>query len=436
MAALVMDAGRRNDGGMAAPPHGSKPLRVLLSEGSSTSAREAITALGLAGHIVEVCDPSPVCLGRFSRFVSRFHRCPGLRDDPAGYLAFVDKLLMERAFDVLLPVHEQGLAFARVKGRFETRVGLALPVFESYRTAHSKAGFSRLLDELRLPQPATQIVTSPDELRDAVRFPCVVKTSIGTASRGIWFVRDDNGLARALQDLGAKDAFAGGVLVQDRVVGATEKAQAIFSRGKLLGFHAYRQIAAGAGGGEAIKRSVRRPGVRADIATIGERLGWHGALSVDTIMPEEGCHLFIDCNPRLVEPMSAYLAGLDLVDLLLQVSQGKTPEPAPDSRADVRTHLAMQALLGCAARGGPRREIYRECVHVSTQRGPYAGSIEELTPVRSDWISAVPLAMIAVALLAYPRLAGTLSKKGWGAHLLGIESIRLIESEDFSRVDG
>jgi predicted ATP-grasp superfamily ATP-dependent carboligase len=420
---------------MADPSHGSRPLRVLLSEGSSTSAREAITVLGLAGHSVEVCDPSPVCLGRFSRFVSKFHRCPGLRDDPAGYLSFVEKLLVERAFDVLLPIHEQGFAFARVRERFETRVGLALPVFESYRTAHSKAGFSRLLDELRLPQPATRIVTSGKELRDAIRSPCVVKTSIGTASRGIWFVRDDNGLTQALQDLDANDAFADEVLVQDLVAGATEKTQAIFSHGKLLGFHAYRQIAAGAGGGEAIKQSVRRPKLRADLATIGERLGWHGALSVDIIRAEAGSHLFIDCNPRLVEPMSAYLAGLDLVDLLLRVSQAKTPEPAPDSREDVRTHLAMQALLGCAARGGTRREVVREGIRVAARRGPYADSAEELTPVRRDWISAVPLAVTALALLANPKLVGTLSKKGWGAHLLAIKSIRLIESENFSRVD-
>jgi predicted ATP-grasp superfamily ATP-dependent carboligase len=416
---------------MADRSHGSKPLRVLLSEGSSTSAREAITVLGLAGHMVEVCDPSPVCLGSFSRFVGKFHRCPGLRDDPAGYLAFVEKLLAERPFDVLLPIHEQGFLFARVEERLATHVGLALPSFESYRAAHSKAGFSRLLNELGLPQPATRIVKSSSELRDAVRFPCIVKTSIGTASRGIWFVRHDAELTQALRDLGAKDAFAGDLLVQDLVAGATEKAQAIFCRGELLGFHAYRQIAAGAGGGEAIKQSVRRPGVRADVATIGKRLGWHGALSVDTIMPDEGSHLFIDCNPRLVEPMSAYLAGLDLVDLLLRVSQGKTPEPAPDSRENVRTHLAMQALLGCVARGGTRREIFSECMRVVARRGPYADSAEELTSVRTDWISAVPLAMIALALLADPRLAGTLSRKGWGAHLLGAESIRLIEGENF-----
>ncbi len=409
----------------------TKPLRVLLSEGSSTSAREAITVLGLTGHVVEVCDPSPVCLGRFSRFVRKFHRCPGLRDDPARYLAFVEKLLAERPFDVLLPIHEQGFLFARVRTRLETSVGLALPHFESYRAAHSKAGFSRLLDELSLPQPVTRIVTSAKQLRAAVRFPCVIKTSIGTASRGVWFVRDEDGLTRALQEFVAHDAFADEVLVQDLVAGATEKAQAIFLRGELLGFHAYRQIAAGVGGGEAIKQSVRRPHVRADVAAIGERLRWHGALSVDTIMPDEGSHLFIDCNPRLVEPMSAYLAGLDLVDLLLQVSRGETPPAAAQSGEGVRTHLAMQALLGCAARGGTRREIFRECMRVVAGRGPYAGSAEELTPVHRDWISAAPLAMTVLALLVNPRSAATLSKSGWGAHLLGVESIRLIEDEKF-----
>ena len=88
---------------MADSAHVPKPLRVLVSEGSSTSAREAITILGLSGHLVEVCDPSRYCLARFSRFVGKFHRCPGLRDDPAGFLCFVEKLLAARHFDVLLP---------------------------------------------------------------------------------------------------------------------------------------------------------------------------------------------------------------------------------------------------------------------------------------------------------------------------------------------
>ena len=148
---------RGDDAGMAVPKHVPKPLRVLVSEGNSTSAREAITILGLSGHVVEVCDPARFSLVRFSRFVRKFHQCPGLRDDPAGFLAFVEKLLAARHFDVLLPTHEQGFLFSRARQRLENLAGLALPGFDSYRTAHSKAGFSRLLVELGLPQPATRM---------------------------------------------------------------------------------------------------------------------------------------------------------------------------------------------------------------------------------------------------------------------------------------
>lgn len=410
-----------------------KPLRVLVSEGNSTSAREAITILGLSGHIVEVCDPSPYCLARFSRFVRKLHRCPGLRNDPVGFLGFVEKLLAIQPFDVLLPIHEQGFLFARVRQRLADRVGLALPNFESYRTVHSKAGFSRLLDQLGLPQPATQIVRSADELYAAIRFPSVVKTSVGTASRGIWFVRTGEDLDSALQDLHASDAFAGEVLVQMYIAGTTEKAQAVFCHGKLIGYHIYQQIVAGIGGGEAIKQSVFRPEMRPLLVTIGEKLGWHGALSIDYILSDDATPHLIDCNPRLVEPMSAYLAGLDLVGLLLRISAGETPATVSESRTGVRTHLAMQVLLGCAARGSTRRELARECGRLLVGSGPYAGSTEELTPVQLDWISAVPLAMTAIFLLVAPKLAIILAQRGFGAHLLNLGGIRLIESEDINR---
>jgi len=409
------------------------PLRVLVSEGSSTSGREAVTILGLLGHHVEICDPSPWCLGRYSRFVKKFHRCPLLRDNPEGYLAFVEKLTASRPFDVLLPTHEQGFLFARVQGRLAGKVALASPGFDSYRTAHSKAGFSRLLSELGLPQPATAIVTSESELRAAVRFPGVIKTSIGTASRGVWFVHDAHEFDEAVRELVAADAFTGEVLVQEWITGATEKAQSVFCRGGLVGFHAYRQVALGVGGGEAIKESVDRPRVRAMLETLGRRLGWHGALSIDYLVPErDPAPLLIDCNPRLVEPMSAYLAGTDLVGLLLDVSRGATPASLPASREGVRTHLAMQALLGIAARENSRRALLRECWRLWRASDPYAGSREEMTPINLDWMSAVPLVTTAMMLLARPQAANTLARGGFGAHLLGRESIRTIESENFS----
>src|ERR1035438_1589899 len=89
--------------------------KILLSEGSSLSSREAITALGLAGHRVELLSSDPLCLGRFSRFVSRVHRAPPSGADPDGYLAAAIEAVRSSKIDALLPVHEQAYLFAAAR---------------------------------------------------------------------------------------------------------------------------------------------------------------------------------------------------------------------------------------------------------------------------------------------------------------------------------
>lgn len=417
----------------ASSGHRQGSLRVLLSEGASTSAREAITALGLRGHTVEICDPDPHCLGRFSRFVSRFHRCPGMGSDPEGYFAFVLDLVASGRYDILLPIHEQGFLLAKVQAQLAPHVAVALPSFESYARAHSKAGFFDVLKELDLPQPDTRIVSGPHELLAIDRFPFVLKMAIGTASRGTWIVRSKTECEQAVRELEQYDAFDDIVLVQEVVPGEVEHAQAVFCDGRLVAMHANCEVARGAGGGPAVKDSIARPIIRSHLTRIGERLAWHGALSVDYIVhAQSGDPSYIDCNPRLVEPINALFAGLDLTEILLRVSLGEAPAASPDSRAGIRSHIAMQALLGCAARTESRRELLSECTRMMTGSGIYAGSREELTPVRSDWLSAVPLAVTALWLMATPKAAHTLPKKGWGSNLLNPKAARTIRGTDFA----
>lgn len=405
----------------------TSPLRILLSEGSSTSAREAITILGMQGHHVEVCDPDPRCFGRFSRFVRRFHRCPGLGVDPAGYVTFVRALLARRPFDVLLPIHEQGYALSKIREAIEKHVAVALPSHAAYQQAHSKASFSRLLSGLDLPQPRTLLVRTSEDVLALDRFPLILKAATGTASRAVWPVKGPRELAAAVRELARCDAFADEVVAQEFIDAPVEHAQAVFDHGQLLGMHAYRQIARGAGGGDAVKESVDRPLVREHLTRIGRRLDWHGALSVDYLTPGANDVLYIDCNPRLVEPMNALLAGHDLLSLLLRVTRGTSPEALVPGRAGVRTHLALQALLGCAMRSGSRLELLRECRRLLMRTGVYRGSQEELTPLRIDWPSVIPTVFAAALLLVRPGAAERLVSKGWGDHLLNPESIRIIE---------
>jgi predicted ATP-grasp superfamily ATP-dependent carboligase len=401
-------------------------LRVLLSEGSSTSAREAVTALGLAGHSIDICDPNRACIGRFSRFVRRFHRCPGLGIAPEGYLAFVVDLISRHQFDVLLPIHEQGYLFAKVQQKLAPYVAVALPSFASYERAHSKVGFSEILSELGLAQPETTVVTGRPALRGIDRFPFVLKTAIGTASRGTWMINHAAELQQVIADIEGKplgDVF----LVQERIEGPIEHAQAVFDNGRLVGMHAYRQLVRGAGGGPAMKASVHRPDVHSHLAGIGKHLGWHGALSVDYIVrAQDHVPHYIDCNPRLVEPINGMLAGLDLTDLLLRVSLGQRLPEAAEVHEGIRTHIALQALLGCAIRGRSRLDLLQESLRLALGSGVYAGSHEELTPLSWDWPSVVPTIIGALWLLAKPGAARGMAEKGWGAHLLSADCIRVI----------
>ena len=74
----------------------SGPVRVLMSEGSSLSARKSLTGLGRAGFHVEVVDGNPLCLARFSKFCRRLHAAPRFGVDPRGYLERVVELVAGR----------------------------------------------------------------------------------------------------------------------------------------------------------------------------------------------------------------------------------------------------------------------------------------------------------------------------------------------------
>jgi predicted ATP-grasp superfamily ATP-dependent carboligase len=402
----------------------SGPVRILLTEGASTSAREAVTALGLAGHHIEVLDPDVHCICRFSRFVRRFHRCPPISTHPKAYLAFTLKLLSSGRFDVLLPIHEQGLVFAKAAHLIPKNVAVALPTFEAYGTALNKARFAALLAELGVPQPRTRMVAKAAEIPDS-GFPFIVKRPMSTASRSVHMVRSADDLTEARATMGDEP---GEILVQDIVDGPLEHAQLLFDRGRFVAMHVYRQILRGAGGGEALKESVHRPRVRAEMEKVAKALTWHGALSLDYLLKDDVPY-FVDSNPRLVEPMSAHFAGLDLAGLLVRISRGEHPAEAPPGRAGVRTRLSLQAVLGKALQTRSRIEVAREIWRFLAVTGPYAGSREELTPISLDWMCILPVGATALAVLTHPEAARILPRRGWGAGLLTAESIRIIRDE-------
>jgi hypothetical protein len=387
-------------------------MKVLLSDGTGLTARQVVVQLGRAGHTVDVLAPDGSALTRSSRWVRRVHSVPPLGWDPYAWLDRALAVLRSELFDVLLPTHEQVAVLSREADQVRALgPGLAVPPFPALLRVQDKVSAAATLAELGLPQPPSTVAGTEAALLRA-RLPAFVKVPIGTASNGVYHVRERAGLGRLAPELAGRGVFDdGGVLVQEPAAGPIVMVQSVFDGGRLVAWHANLRTREGSSGGASGKRSVAEPVIGEHLARLGGALGWHGALCLDAVLTPDGPQ-YIDVNPRLVEPGNAYRSGTDLASLLIRISLGERPDPVPPGLPDVATHQLVQALLVTAGHG--RLATVRELASAAVRIGPYRGSAEELTPARGDLRGLRPVLFLVAGLLAKPdtivRLArGTVS---------------------------
>lgn len=409
----------------AAPLARHPPRRILLSEGSSLSARQTLSCLGWAGHHVEIMSSDAACLARFSRFCRKLHVTPKPGTDPEGYLEALLRILRERHIEVLVPTHEQAYLLAAARHRLPTDVAVALSDFANFERVQSKAALADTLAGLGVPQPPTRVIHAVEELPATQVYPFFAKAAYGTASAGVWKIDDRAAWQALLPQLQSLGLFADGLVIQQPVAGQLHRTQAVFDRGRLVAIHAYRQLAIGTGGGDVLKQSVR-PAVDGLVERLGGALQWHGALSFDYLLAD-GLPYFIDCNPRLVEPVNAWYAGVDMAGALLAVSLGQAPPRQPMPREGVRTRMGLMSVLAAAWDHRTRGAVIRELMALISHSGRYRDTVEELTPVWRDPASAFPLLYIVGLMLAAPQKVERFSGANVNQHMLTLPAIAQIK---------
>jgi hypothetical protein len=378
-------------------------MRVLLSDGSGLTARQTAAQLADAGHTVEVLSPDPVCLARFTRRVRRVWRVPPYGPDPLRWLGAMLSVYRSAETDVLVPTQEQvAVLSARAEEVRAAGVRTAVPSFAALSRVQDKLSAFTTLTTAGLPQPEGAILATPAEVAAWDRFPVFMKLPIGTATTGVRRICGPTQLAGMASAAQAAGAFGdGGVLAQLPAAGPLVMAQAVFADGVLVACHTNLRVCEGASGGASHKRSVLLPAVREHLRILGRTLRWHGALSADAILTGQG-PLYIDINPRLVEPANALRAGVDLVTPLIELAFGATPQTQPPGRPGVPTHQLLLAVLGAAQRTGRRWPVIAELAAAVCHDADYHGSTEELTPVRHDVRAAIPVALAVAATVTWP----------------------------------
>jgi predicted ATP-grasp superfamily ATP-dependent carboligase len=411
------------------------PLRVLIPEGSSLSAREAVAALGATGCLIDILDPDPYCICRFSRFVRKVYRSPRLSDAPREFESFLLSHITDHTYDLVLPVHEHAFMLSAISDEIRKHCAVAVAPFEAFERLQSKVQFFELASALHLPHPPTQVITSLAGFPLGKPMPYYVKTAFGTAGDGTWRVSSDAERTRVLEALPVRQSAGnlGPFLVQDIVPGKLEVAQSVFQNGKLVAIHGYRQQIGGVGGSASGRISLHRPEIVDSLRHLGESLSWHGALMLDYIFNDSTKEFwFIDPNPRLGETMNAVFAGVNLSQVMVRVSQGETVKWT-DTKDGIRSHILLSALLAVAIENPSRWAVLREIVLAVRRGGHYADSREEVASIGKDFLSFLPTAVVAVRLLARPRAAQSIAARAIRNYALSEYAANAIEALRHSR---
>ena len=372
-------------------------MRVLLSDGSGLTSRQVATRLGALGHHVEILSSTPFCLTRFTRHVRALHEVPRFADDPLAWFDAANRIAKTRAMDVLLPTQEQVAVLSALRGRLG--IATVVPHFAALRRVQDKIEAWRTLHAVGVPQPASVVARSIDDLATIAQFPVFVKRPISTASAGVRRAATADELIAAATALGLGKRE---LLVQLQASGRLAMVQALADHGRLIAHHANLRIIEGIGGGAAVKESVRLPALPEHLERLVQALDWHGPISMDVIITDEG-PLVIDVNPRLVEPVNALFSGVDLVGAMLELAKDLHPPALPAGKPGARSQQLLLCVLGAAERGS-RRAVLRELIAALQRRGDYQDAAEELTPVSGDPVAAIPVVVATLATLIKPSL--------------------------------
>jgi hypothetical protein len=394
---------------------------ILLTDGSGLSSRQVANLLSIKKHIVHLLSP-PYTLSftLLTRHVTKVHKVPKYGRDPFAWRTAVVSIISKENISTILCTQEQ---VAVLSAYPISGVNIAVPSFTSLMRVFDKISAYETLNKASLPQPETAIVSTSELEKCSFLLPAYVKLPVGTASSGVRPAQTPQDLPRIATSFSTQSQT---VLIQRQIHGPLLMITSVFSHGKLLAYHCCLRMREGPNGGAVSKISYHHPQVKPHLEKLGRMLSWHGALSLDAILDSKRDIYYIDINPRIVEPVNAYHAGLDLPTLLLDVTFNHKVSPLPEGKEGIKTHQTGLGLVDSALKAG-RAGVVREVWDLLMGRGCYEGSTEELTPTTGDLLSVVSLVgLIVLLLIVGQRGAGKLTSGTVSNYALGGEGWKMI----------
>jgi protein-tyrosine-phosphatase/predicted ATP-grasp superfamily ATP-dependent carboligase len=323
--------------------------RVLVLDGTSRAAVEAVQSLGKRGLEVHVAATSD-CPAFRSRWAARAFDQPATSDSGR----FIDWLRALPEYPLIIP--STGYSLYHLAGLPDPdplRARAVLPGAEALNVALDKARTIETAMRLGISVPASSLVTAPGDSARG-RLPCVLKPTRSVVARG-----EDLGevFPELVHDAARrKDTLArllprAPVLEQELVPGIGIGVECLYAGGTLVWHFAHERLHEGTGGGlgsgSFYRKSIAPPPALLEAArTLLDALRWHGVGMVEfKFHSPTGRFWLMEINPRLWGSVALAIdAGVDFPHGLYCLATDADPGPQPTYRRPYYTRLVPPDL--------------------------------------------------------------------------------------------
>ena len=275
--------------------------RILITTSRMPFAVDEIHKLGETGRDVVAGDTFRAAPGSHSRGASTHFTYPPPTQETPQFIAAICEALRRYDITLLLPMFEEVFYLAAHRDLLlEARDGVELffPDFETLHRVHDKVTFTDLCRSLDLRVAETITATSDEEFVEA------------TTKWDHWFARAAFGRG-GLDIITNTGPLAGETsvdaihptpespwLVQEFLHGVDRCSWSVVHHGEVVLHSCYEHPLAIDNRGGIVFQSVDSPESLEATQRIARELNWHGQISFDYLVTDDGVHHMVECNPR------------------------------------------------------------------------------------------------------------------------------------------
>ena len=334
-----------------------RSISVLVTDAGDRKAVAAVRALGRRGVEVWAAGDRRLDHALFSRCCSHRFIYPRPPDDFSRFEQFLSAFLRQGLCDVFLPMSDHTTAFAS-KHRDELAgcVAMAVPDYETLRTANHKPSLLEIAREMGVEVPMTLCPRDAAELEGRIHevgYPCVLKPRRGAGAVGVSYPASPEELLARWQCPGLpSDAVFEYTrpMVQEYIPGEIHDVCALFNAGEPVAALTQRRLKTfpASGGRSAMCETTDRPDLVRIAISLLRRLRWHGPANVEfKVHSGDGRPRLMEINARFWGTLGAAIqAGIDFPWLACRLALGQDVEPVFAYEVGLRYRWIVPEQIG------------------------------------------------------------------------------------------